>query len=188
MARKLLTKKEKCVIDKIIEGTAPIDSVLGCYDCSSRNSARVVLSGLFKKELFNTKLLFRQNELSERRLSKNLKFIELLEKYAPPHLIAQKIAENIFSKDRRVSDSSIDKYLKIRGEYAPAKLGIYRDFDREVSKVLTTADLKKLVEKRAKELVEAKELKQLKEGSKEAEWKEIKEAGKKEKVKEEKAK
>jgi len=52
------------------------------------------------------------------------KFKEFLLEYAPPKEVAKKMAEMIFGKDKRVSDSMIEKWLKIYDQYPAQKTKI----------------------------------------------------------------
>jgi len=68
-------------------------------------------------------------------------FKDLLLKEAPPEQVAKKIAKNINTKDGRLSDSAIDKWLKIFDIYPASKHNIkyqetdQKDFWQEVKQI-----------------------------------------------------
>ena len=126
-----LTKKERLAIEYYLESSNQTDAVLRAYDCKDRNSARSLASRVFNKLRVATELAKRQTELNQKLADRNLKFVELVEKYAPRNIIAQKLAENILSQDKRVSDSGIEKYLRLRMEYPPERI-IQKVYEKEL--------------------------------------------------------
>ena len=126
MSEKLkpLTKKEREAVELFLTGENQTTAVFKAFDCKTKATAGVMATKIFSKDKVKREIEKRQVEIQRKlndKLAKTtLKFVELVEKYAPPHKIAQRLAENILSQDRRVSDSAIDKYIKLRGDYAPS--------------------------------------------------------------------
>lgn len=117
-----LTKKEALAVEYYLQGDNKTEAVMKAYECRTRDSARSLGARVFSKPKVSTELAERQKLLQQKLVDNNLKFIDLLEKYAPKDAIAKQMAENILSNDKRVSSTAIDQYLKIRGEYAPARV------------------------------------------------------------------
>jgi len=126
-----LTKKEKLAIEYYLEGDNQTEAVFKAFDCQDRSSAESYASRLFDKPKVIKEISLRQNELNQKLADRNLKFVELVEKYAPRNIIAQKLAENILSQDKRVSDSGIEKYLRLRMEYPPERI-IQKVYEKEL--------------------------------------------------------
>lgn len=141
---KSLTKKQLKVLDLILGGMAGRDAVMQVYNCKSRNSAGVIAHKLFKNELFIEELRERQKLLRQQIIEKEAKFIDILKEFAPPRRVAEKLAELIFSGDKRTADSAIEKYLKLSALYPDTKIGLYHDLQRQRESVLTEADLLRL--------------------------------------------
>lgn len=117
-----LTKKEQLAVEYFLAGDNRTEAVFKAYECNSRESAGAMASKIFQKERIRNELAKRQVMLQQKLSDKNLRMVEIIEKYVPREAIAKKIADNIMSSDKRVSDSAIEKYLKIAGEYAPEKM------------------------------------------------------------------
>lgn len=161
---KRLTKKQEKFINLVgVERVDPVDAVMSSYDCSSRNSARVLLNRLLNNEKVNNRLIEVRQKLTDKIINKEAKFISILKELAPPTKVAERLAGLIFEGDARVADSAIEKYLKLSAEYPDAKSSITLTLEKEREKVLTEADIKKLVEKKKLE-EEREKLLELEEG------------------------
>lgn len=116
-----LTEKEQQVIELCSTGRNRTDAVLDVYDCSTRNSARVIASRLFKKKLANDELIKKQalvnTEVANELAKKRVKFIDLVLKYCPQELIAQAMADDLICKDRRTRQGTREQFLKLVGAY-----------------------------------------------------------------------
>jgi hypothetical protein len=125
-----LTKKEQLAVEFLLQGHNQTESVFRAFDCKNRNVARALAPRIFKKEKVSRELAIRRALIQDKLTDKLVKFVELVERYAPRDEIAKKLAENIMSSDRRVSDSAIDKYIKLRGEYFEPTTKIVGLFER----------------------------------------------------------
>ncbi len=154
-----LTKKQREVIDLLLQGEDKIDCVLKVYQCKGkkpRASASVIANKLFKNNLFIQELTTRRQALRERTTEKETKFIDILLQYAPPREVAKVLATLIFATDKRVADSAIEKWLKLGALYPDVRAGIYRDMALAREAILSgPGDLKRL--KESEEMVEARE-------------------------------
>lgn len=112
-----LTKKESEVIDLVLKGEDRIDAVERVFNCKNRNSARVYASRLYKKP----KVMKRLIEISEKvadKLSEETKdFVGLIKKYISMDELAQILVKGVRSNDKRVSDSCMEKLLRIISAY-----------------------------------------------------------------------
>jgi len=116
-----LTEKEQKVIELCSTGQNRTDAVLSVYDCSTRNSARVIASRLFKKKEANDELIKRQalvnTEVANKLADKKVRFIDLVLKYCPQELIAQAMAEDLIGNDRRTRQGTREQFLRLIGAY-----------------------------------------------------------------------
>lgn len=120
-----LTPKEEQAIKYVLQGKTQSQAVQMSYNCEKPATARALATKIFKKERVNKELALRrvklQEKLNNKLTTKTAKLIDLIEKFAPPNKVAKRIAENIMSSDKRVSDSAIDKYIRLREGYLPEK-------------------------------------------------------------------
>ena len=143
---KTFTKKQKAFIDEISRGSDKVDAVQKVYNTTSRASANVIANRLLENDMVSKELAQRQTLLSEKMVDKQSKFIDILRQIAPPQQVARKLAELIFSSDSRVSDSAIEKWLKLGNLYPDQKIGVYQDLEREREQILTEGDVKRIEE------------------------------------------
>lgn len=122
---KILTTKENEVVGLVLTGLSKTKAVKQVYNCKNDNSAGVLANTIFNKEKIKTEVRKRQQIIRQGSANKVIKLIDLIEGIMPPSEIAMKLVENIMSEDKRVSDSALDKYLKIRGAYATGKESKY---------------------------------------------------------------
>ena len=142
---KKLTEKQLKFVELVGEGTQGVDAVMTAYNCKSRASARCMLSGLLKNKTISEELTIRKDLLRKRSVNKQMKFIDILKELAPPLKVAQRLAELIFESDKRTSAQAIESYLRLSNEYPDAKIGLYRDFEKERELILSPAELPRLL-------------------------------------------
>ena len=136
-----LTKKEALAVEYFLQGENQTEAVMKAFECKTRDSARSLASRVFSKEKVIKELAERRKSLQQKLTDKTLKFVEIVERYAPKDAIAKQLAENILSNDKRVSDTAIDKYLRLRGEYPPQKMvemQYRKDLDEDKVKVIVS--------------------------------------------------
>lgn len=120
---KTLTKKETLALEYFLQGDNQTEAVMKAFGCKNRDSARSLASRVFRKQKVSNALAERQGEVRERLIEGDMKFIDLVLKYTGgKEPIAQALAQNILSKDKRVADAAIDKFLKISAEYPPQRV------------------------------------------------------------------
>lgn len=140
-----LNKQQRDYIAYRLEGLEHISAVKKAYPNLTQGSAYVIGCRLKKNPQVQEQIKLGEKELRGRIFDKTAKFIDVLKQLCPPTDVAKKLAELIFSGDSRVADSAIEKYLKLSSEYPDAKLGIYRDYEREREQILSPADLPRLI-------------------------------------------
>lgn len=148
---KELTKKELKAIEYVLQGDSFCEATFKAFDCKNKNSAGALSNRVFKKEKVIERLKEAREKVNEKIADKTIKYIDALLKYISIEQIAKKHAENILSNDSRVSDSSIDKALKVIGGYPEQKIGIYRDLEKERELVLTEPDILKIEQGKERE-------------------------------------
>lgn len=120
-----LTKKEALAVEFVMQGNNHTEAVMKSYKCKTRDSARSLAAVIFKKPKVCDALAARQREIVERLADKDIDFIEMVEHFSGGKVsIARKLAQNLMSDDKRVSDSALEKYLKLCGLYSPEKIAI----------------------------------------------------------------
>jgi hypothetical protein len=112
-----LTDKEEKVIELIQQGRSKIDAVMEAYNCKTRQSATAYSSRLFKREKVRNELRKIQNMASDKLADKNVSFLNLLLRHITMEEIAEKLADNLRSKDKRVSDSALEKVMRVVSAY-----------------------------------------------------------------------
>jgi phage terminase small subunit len=181
---KELSEKELKFLELVVSGVNKTDAVMEAYKPKNRNTGSVMANRLMKKEKVKNELMKRQQMLRQSTIDKEIKFIEALKEYAPPVDVAKRLADLIFAEDKRVADSAIQKYLNIYSLIPDQKIGLYRDYEKEREKILSPADLPKLLEEKRAEEKRKEILAEAEEGN----FKEIKENGEEKQKAEEKVK
>lgn len=143
---KELSNKELKFIELIVAGKNKTDAVMESYKPKNRNVGSVMANRLMKKEKVMNELNKRQEMLRQKTTNKEMRFIEILKSYAPPIEVAKRLAELIFERDKRTSDSAIEKYLRLSAEYPDTRQTLTIQLEKEREKILSEADIKKLVE------------------------------------------
>jgi len=156
---KELNKQQRDYIASRLQGDEHMTAVRKAYPNLTKGSAYVIGCRLKKHPLVQEQLKIGDKELRGRIFDKTAKFIDILRELCPPRQVAEKLAELVFSGDDRVASEAIEKYLKLSSEYPPATLGVYRDFEKEREKILSPADLPRLLAEQQAELKRAEIMK-----------------------------
>lgn len=112
-----LTQKEEKVIEYILQGDDKITAVQKAFNCKNRNVARSYASRLFRKEKVAKRLAEVSEKVSDKLFDKTKTFLELLLRYVSMEQIAKKLADNLLSNDKRVSDSALEKAMRVISAY-----------------------------------------------------------------------
>lgn len=121
-----LTKKEEEVIELVMKGENKNDAVMKVFNCANRNVARVYASRLFKKEKVANRLMEASekvnDKLSDNLAEETLSFIDLIKKHITMNELAEILVKGVRSNDKRVSDSCMEKLLRIISAYPKEEL------------------------------------------------------------------
>lgn len=146
-----LTPQQRDYITARLEGLEHISAVKKAYPNLTRGSAYVIGCRLKKNIAVQSQLKEGTDALRGRLFDKTGKFIDVLKQMCPPIEVAKKLAELMFSDDQRVADSAIEKYLKLASEYPSEKIGLFRAYEEEREKILSPADIPRLIIERQAE-------------------------------------
>ncbi|XOB40831.1 MAG: hypothetical protein ACKKMW_02075 [Candidatus Nealsonbacteria bacterium] len=146
MPRRNLTNKQKCVLDLEARGIDRNDAVLQCYDAKDRANAYQIGFKLSKHELYQKELKKQKDLVELIKLDEGKKFADILRELIKPREVANILKELINSSDTRAKLQAVQEYNKVLSHYPDAKVGIYRDYEKERERILTTPDLLKLPE------------------------------------------
>lgn len=113
----MLTKKQELAIEYRVQGMNQTEAVMKAFDCKNKDSAKAIASRLFKNKEVNERLTEKQLLLDEKTTQMTADFLMLVKQSIPPSVIITKLKENLNGSDKRIVDSTIDKYLKIIGGY-----------------------------------------------------------------------
>ncbi len=148
---KELNKQQRSFIAYKLQGLEQMEAVRRAYPNLTPDSAYVISSRLKKNPQVQEELSRGKDMLLEKTTDKEAKFIDCLKQLLPPSEVAAKLCELIRSSDKRIVDSALDKYLKLSSLYPDTKIGLYRDLEAERQKVISPADLNKLLSERLAE-------------------------------------
>ena len=126
----LLTKKQELAIEYLLQGMPQTQAVFKAYDCKDENTAGALATKLFKQEKVKKRLSEKQALLDEKTTQMTADFLMLVKNSIPPQTIINKLKENLEGKDKRIVDSTIDKYLKIIGGYKDSQSKVISMFDK----------------------------------------------------------
>ncbi len=112
-----LTKKEEKAIELIQQGRTKIDATMEAFNCKTRASAGSYSSRLFNKPKVRERLKAIQSKVDDKLASRNVSFLDLLLKHITMEEIAEKLADNLRSNDKRVSDSALEKAMRVISAY-----------------------------------------------------------------------
>ena len=114
-----LTKKEELAIEYHMQGDSMTEAVDKAYTCKNRQVASAMATKLFRKEAVKERLSSKQEKQDEKTLEKRTSFFDQIDVYVSKKEVLEALAAGIKSNDRRVQDSMLDKYFKLKGLYSP---------------------------------------------------------------------
>jgi phage terminase small subunit len=113
----MLTQKKELAIQYHLDGANQTEAVQRAYDCKNYQSAGALASKLFKQEEVKKRLEEKQAMVDIRTIDNIISFQNQVQHAIPSNYVITKLKELFESKDKRVIDSAIDKYIKIIGGY-----------------------------------------------------------------------
>ena len=125
-----LTKKQELAVEFVIQGSDKTNAVFKAFRCKNKSSASSIATKLFKQKKVQDRLTDKQDKQDEIIAQKNVDFVDQVKKTIPSQLVINKLKEHLNSKDGRISDSALDKYIKIIGGYKDSKGKIIGLFEK----------------------------------------------------------
>ena len=150
--RKYLTKKEKACLELVVSGKKEslTEAVKEAYDCKTRDSAYVISSKLKDREPFKSELRKAQQMKEDIVKGEGKKLVEILEEIFPKRERMEILVRIAKGSDGRSVLMALQEINKLEGAYPDAKIGLYRDFEKERELILSPAEIPRLeAEKKA---------------------------------------
>ena len=144
-----LTQREARFIEILAEGEEDRIKALkeAGFNFKSDQSARVYLNRLLKKPKVIQRLRIIRDKVDDRIADKTKSFLDLLLKHVSMEEIAKKLADNLRSNDKRVSDSALEKAMRVISAYPKEDLAALSDANFQIVMVKGAENIKTLAAK-----------------------------------------